>query len=84
MTWKHEIQLRDLDAHQSIEITCRQCGQTYYEQASALLKRGDTMRYAYLNEMEKRLTCKYRGCRGPVRITLMDNTETGGFVGGLP
>ncbi len=84
MTWKHEIQLCDLDAHQSIEITCRQCGQTYYEQASALLKRGDTMRYAYLNEMEKRLTCKYRGCHGPVRITLMDNTETSGFVGGLP
>ena len=84
MTWKHEIQLRDLDAQQSIEVTCRRCGRTYYEQASALLKQGDAMHYVYLNEMEKRLACKYRGCHGPVRITLMDNTETEGFVGGLP
>ena len=84
MTWKHEIQLRDLDAEQSIEVTCRRCARTYYEQASALLELGDAMGYAYLNEIEKRLACKDRGCRGPVRIALMDNTETGGFVGGLP
>ncbi len=84
MTWKHEIQLRDLDPHQSIEVTCRRCARTYYEQASALLERGDAMRYAYLNEVEARLACKSRGCHGPVRIALMDNAETGGFVGGLP
>jgi hypothetical protein len=84
VTWKDELQLRDLDADQSIEVTCRRCARTYYEQASALLEQGDTMRYVYLDEMEKRLACKYRGCQGPVRITLMDNTETEGFVGGLP
>ena len=84
MTWKHEIQLRDLDAQQSIEVTCRRCGRTYYEQASALLKHGDMEGYLYLNEVEIRLACKHHGCHGPVRITLMDNTETEGFVGGLP
>jgi hypothetical protein len=84
VTWKDELQLRDLDAQQSIEVTCRRCARTYYEQASALLEQGDAMRYVYLDEMEKRLACKYRGCLGPVRITLMDNTETEGFVGGLP
>lgn len=84
MTWKHEIQLRDLDPLQSIEITCRRCGLTYYEPASALLEQGEAMRYAFLNEIEKRLACKGRGCHGPVRIALMDSTETEGFVGGLP
>lgn len=84
MTWKDEIQLRDLDPDQSIEVTCRRCARTYYKQASALLEQGDTMRYAYLAEVEKRLACTYRGCHGAVRIALMDDAETEGFVGGLP
>ena len=84
MTWKQEIQLRDLDLNQSIEITCNYCNRTYYEQPSILLKQGDSMRYAYLNEIEKRLFCKYRGCNGPVKIALINNTETEGFSGGLP
>ncbi len=81
MTWKHEIQLRDLDGDQAIEVTCRRCGQTYYEQVSNLLGLG---KMSYLDEVEKRLACKRRGCRGPVRIALMDSAETDGFVGGLP
>ncbi len=84
MTWKHEIQLRDLDPLQSIEVACRRCGLTCYEQVSALLEQDEAMRYAYLNELEKRLACKARGCHGPVRISLVDSTETEGFVGGLP
>jgi len=81
VSWKQEIQLRDLDADQSIEVTCRQCGQTYYQQVSELLGLGKMF---YLDEVEKRLACKHRGCRGGVRLSLMDSTETDGFVGGLP
>ena len=84
MTWKDEIQLRDLDAGQSIEVTCRRCAYTYQAQVAALLEQGEAMRYAYLGEVEAQLACKYRGCHGPVRITLTDNAETDGFVGGLP
>jgi len=84
VTWKHEIQLRDLDLHQLIEITCIHCNRTYYEKPSVLLKQSNSMRYIYLNEIEKRLFCKYRRCNGPVRITLINNTETEGFSGGLP
>ena len=51
MTWKQEIQLRDLDLNQSIEITCNYCNRTYYERPSILLKQGDSMRYVYLNEI---------------------------------
>jgi hypothetical protein len=81
VSWKQEIQLRDLDADQSIEVTCHRCGQTYYRQVSELLGLGKT---SYLDEVEKRLACKQRGCRGGVRLSLMDNAETDGFVGGLP
>ena len=81
MSWKHEVQLRDLDAQQAIEVTCRRCGQSYYRQVSELLEWG---KMSYLDEVENRLACKGRGCHGPVRIALMDNAETDGFVGGLP
>jgi len=84
VTWKQEIQLRDLDLNQSIEITCNYCNRTYYEQPSILLKQGDSMRYVYLNEIEKRLFCRYRGCNGSVKIALINDTETEGFSGGLP
>ena len=81
MTWKDEIQLRDLDGDQSIEVTCRRCGQTYYEPVSALLGLGEM---SYLDEVEKRLVCVRRGCRGQVRIALDGGAATDGFVGGLP
>jgi len=81
VTWKHEIQLRDLEAGQSIEVTCRQCGHTYYRQVSELFALGKML---YLNEVERRLACKRRGCHGQVRISLVDGAETDGFVGGMP
>lgn len=81
MTWKQEIQLRDLAADQSIEIACRQCGHAYYRLVSDLLELG---KMSYLDEVEKRLACKRRGCRGRVCVSLMDRAETDGFVGGLP
>ncbi len=81
MTWKHDIQLRDLDDDLSIEIACRRCGQTYYKQVFNLHGLG---KMSYLDEVEKRLTCKRRDCHGLVRIALMDSAETDGFVGGLP
>lgn len=84
MTWKDEIQLRDLGPQQSIEVTCRCCERTHYEQVVALLEQDNMTGYLYLSEVERDLTCKYRGCHGPVRIILMDNGETEGFVGGLP
>jgi hypothetical protein len=81
VSWKHDIQLRDLDADRSIEVACRRCGQSYYRQVSELLGLGEM---SYLDEVEKRLACQRRGCRGGVRLSLMDNAETDGFVGGLP
>ena len=81
MSWKRDIQLRDLADEQPVEITCRRCGWTQYQRASALHGFG---KMSYLDEMEKRLTCRQRGCNGPVRIALVDKTVTDGFVGGMP
>ena len=84
MSWKDEIQLRDLEPGQSIELTCRRCARSRYELAGDLLRQDAAMRYLYLGELEARLACTYRGCRGQVRLSLMDKAETDGFVGGLP
>ncbi len=84
MTWKHDIQLGDLDGEQKIELTCRRCGHSRYERVSDLLERETMTPQAYLDEVEARLACRRRGCRGGVRITLAEGGETSGFVGGLP
>ncbi len=85
MSWKHDIQLGDLEGDQRIEVTCRRCGHSRYVRISELLDREtqkDMTPQAYLDEVEARLAC--RRCRGAVRITLIDGGETSGFVGGLP
>ncbi len=88
MSWKHEIQLRDLDGNQAIEVLCRRCNDAHYERVSTLLEaaaEAATMTpFTYLDEVEARLTCNRWGCNGPVTISLAGNAETSAFVGGLP
>ncbi len=86
MSWKHEIQLRDLDGDQSIEVICRRCRHAHYEAVSSLRESAVTglTPFSYLDEVERRLACKRRGCAGAVTISLADNAETSAFVGGLP
>ena len=38
MNWKTDLKLADLDAAARIEITCRRCGFTRYEQKDRLMK----------------------------------------------
>jgi hypothetical protein len=39
----------------------------------------------YLDEVAKHLACPRPGCRHVgVRLTLIKNTDTSGFVGGMP
>ncbi len=84
MSWKHDIQLGDLEGDQRLEVTCRRRGHSHYVRISELLAQKDMTPQAYLDEVEARLKCRSRGCRGAVRITLIDGGETSGFVGGLP
>ena len=82
MSWKQNIQLLDLGDGQPLEVTCRKCGHSRYEQPSELLRR-DELKHAWLDEVEAALTCKQRGCHAPMRIALSTETETEGFMGGL-
>ena len=84
MSWKHEIQLRDLDGDQSIEVLCRRCNDAYYERVSELRGKAGLTPFSYLDEVERRLACKRWGCAGPVTVGLAGNAETSAFVGGLP
>lgn len=82
MSWKHDLQLRDLEPEQMIEVVCRRCGYAYYEQATKLLERGG-FEFAWLDEVEKTLACPQWGCPGPVKLALSASNETEGFTGGL-
>lgn len=82
MSWKTEIQVRDLDAQQKIEATCRQCGHVHYLLPAELMRRPE-LQFTYLDELERDTRCRRRGCAAGVRLALTHVGDTGGFVGGL-
>ena len=82
MSWKTELQLSDFDAATRFEITCKTCSLTRYESQSKLAALPD-MKHAYLNQVEKALSCSGRSCRGSVRLSLTHDGKTEGFVGGM-
>jgi len=82
VSWKTELQIIDLDRNQKIEVTCRKCGHSHYENPYLLIKKYG-LDFQYLDEVERLLHCHERGCRGDVRIALSASGETEGFVGGL-
>jgi hypothetical protein len=81
MGWKHDLQLRDLDDRLTVEVTCRRCGYSHNRQVAELTGLDKSLR---LDEVEARLACRRRGCRGKVRIALVDAERTEAFVGGMP
>jgi hypothetical protein len=82
MNWKTELQLRDLDGGQRIEATCKSCGYTYYLDVRMLLARPE-LQFIYMDELERMSACRARHCTGLVRLALVHDGETEGFVGGM-
>jgi hypothetical protein len=82
MNWKTDLKLADLDSATRLEVTCRRCGFSRYEQQAALIQRPG-LRHAYLDEVERVLRCSKRSCQGAVRIALIYDDKTEGFVGGM-
>lgn len=82
MNWKTDLKLADLDGATPVEIACRSCGQTRTETAAALMRRPE-FEQLHLDEVERALTCASRTCRGPVRIAVIHDGKTEGFVGGM-
>jgi transcription elongation factor Elf1 len=82
MNWKTDLKLSDLDATTRLELTCKRCGLTYYTKAGELRARYD-LAQAYLDEAERALRCSDRVCKGKVRLALVHDDKTEGFVGGM-
>jgi hypothetical protein len=82
VNWKKDLKLSDLDCDTRLEITCKACGNSRYETKEQLSEMPG-MRRAYIDEIEKALRCKDRFCRGHVRVSLIYDDKTEGFVGGM-
>jgi hypothetical protein len=82
MNWKTELQLRDLGEGQRIEATCTLCGYTYYLNTQSLRARPE-FEFVYIDELERMTVCLTRHCRGRVRLALVHDGDTEGFVGGM-
>lgn len=82
MNWKKEIKASDLDAGTQVEVTCRKCRKARYTTPAELLAMPG-MKNAYLDEYEAVLRCRVRFCGGHVRLALIYDDKTEGFVGGM-
>jgi hypothetical protein len=76
--WKTSIRVSDLDESQKLEITCLRCGRLRY-----LTKAELPDPQLFLDEVEHRLSCSKRGCKGRARLSIVRLDKLSGFVGGL-
>ena len=84
MSWREETSLRDLDDSVLIETTCIRCLHTWLQSPTALLLKVDH-RDVMLDEVAANLACPNRNCRHVgVRLEVIVNQDTSGFVGGMP
>lgn len=82
MSWADNLQIRDLDPTDRLEMTCRRCGQLRYIEV-APLQAHRLHAQLYLFEVEHRARCRSRGCNGTMRMALPLPHKTTGFVGGI-
>ena len=84
MTWQEDTSLRDLDDTVIIESICLRCRHMWLQSAVQLLLKVDH-RDVRMDEVARHLACPRPGCRHVgVRLTLITNEDTSGFVGGMP
>ncbi len=84
MSWLENTSLRDLDEGVVIEAICIRCLHTWRQSPTALLLKVDH-RDVRLDEVAANLACLHPYCRHVgVRLTLIRNEDTSGFVGGMP
>jgi hypothetical protein len=84
VTWQHDMRLRDLDDSTVIEATCLRCLYMWLQSPLQLLIKV-CHRDVRMDEVAANLACPRPGCRHVgVRIALIRNQDTSGFVGGMP
>lgn len=80
--WKTKLRAADLPDNAKLEAVCRKCGQVRYLTRHYLVdQRGAGQ--LYIDEIERRASCKVLGCKGQMRLSMMHNSQTSGFVGGM-
>ncbi len=82
MNWKSELQVRDLDSDQRLEMTCKVCGHIHYL-TPPMIMCAPEREFLYLDEVERETICKARKCYGKVRMAIIRKDVASGFVGGL-
>lgn len=82
MNWRTNIQIRDLEPSDRLELLCRNCGTLRWLTGDELLAR-DGVSHLTLLEVERRARCRQRGCGGGMRLAMPCAHETKGFVGGI-
>lgn len=82
MNWRTNIQIRDLEADERLEVTCRKCGKFRWITGEELQARKG-MEHLTLREVEARARCRQRGCGGYMRLAMPAPQDTAGFVGGI-
>jgi hypothetical protein len=84
VNWQSDTALRDLDDSVLLEATCLRCLHVWLQSPVQLLIKVDH-RDVRLDEVAKHLACLRPGCRHVgVRLALIKNEDTSGFVGGMP
>lgn len=84
MNWQRDMALRDLDDSVVLEATCLRCLHVWLQSPVELLIKVDH-RDVRLSEVAKNLACPRPHCRHVgVRLALIKNEDTSGFVGGMP
>ena len=84
MTWLEDMALRDLDDSVVIEATCQRCLHMWLQSPIQLLLKV-IHRDVKLDEVARNLACPRPGCRHVgVRLSLIKNEDSSGFVGGMP
>jgi len=84
VSWREDMSLRDLDDSVLIESTCIRCLHTWLQSPTAMLIKVDH-RDVRMDEVAANLACPKLGCRHVgVRLEVIRNEDTSGFVGGMP
>lgn len=77
-----ETQVRDLTDDMTLECTCLKCGHTYQLTKQMICTLPDRA-YLYLDEVERRVKCKARGCNGQIDMIWIQNYNLSAFIGGM-
>src|ERR1039458_3908629 len=84
VNWLNDTALRDLDDSVLLEATCLRCLHVWLQSPVQLLIKV-YHRDVRLDEVAKNLACPRPCCRYVgVRLALIKNEDTSGFVGGMP